>query len=237
MKITFTLFLCLIIACIQAQSIESFNTYLKDNNQVVFVTTNSDSSINGTMFLYERRHNHNKWKLKDFFSIVVGKNGLGKDIASSIIFNNTMPVKHEGDGKSPAGIFSLGPVFSYHNMKNIKMSFVQVDTNFYCVDDVNSSYYNTLIRSDTAQHNYNSFEYMKRDDSLYEYGVWVKYNSDPIKHGSGSCIFIHIWRNANSGTAGCTAATKDNILKLIYWLNEKKNPVLLQIVQIKKADL
>jgi L,D-peptidoglycan transpeptidase YkuD (ErfK/YbiS/YcfS/YnhG family) len=110
------------------------------------------------------------------------------------------------------------------------MPFVQVDTNFYCVDDSNSFYYNTLIVSDTAQRNFNSFEYMKRPDALYEYGVWVLYNSQPVRAGDGSCIFLHIWRNENSGTAGCTAMARENIIKLIHWLDEKKKPVLVQVV-------
>ena len=222
MKIILSIFFCLILILSKAQSINDYNTYLKNSNQVLFVKANSDSTISGTMFLYERKNNRKQWKLKDSFNIVVGKNGLGKDRTSSISLNNITPLKQEGDGKSPAGIFPLGPVFSYHKLKHVHMSFVQVDTNFYCVDDVNSSYYNTLIRQDTAEHNFNSFEYMRRQDSLYEYGVWVNYNSAPVNNGNGSCIFIHIWRNPNSGTAGCTATTKENILKLIYWLNKKR---------------
>src|SRR5690242_15222245 len=231
MKTCLLISFCFSLFSSSAQFINDYNNYLQNSNQVVFVKANSDSTINGTMFLYERKNHRKQWKLKDSFDIVVGKNGLGKDATSSINLNNITPVKHEGDGKSPAGIFPLGPVFSYHKLKHIRMPFVQVDTNFYCVDDVNSNYYNTLIRQDTAQHNFNSFEYMRRKDSLYEYGVWVKYNSNPVHAGNGSCIFIHIWQNEHSGTAGCTATTKENILELIYWLNKKKNPVLLQVVK------
>lgn len=232
MKISLSIFFCLILSLLKAQSINSFDNYLKNNNQVLFVKTSSYSSVQGDMFLYERKNHHKKWKLVDSFAVVVGHNGLGKDVKSKIIFNDSMPLKHEGDEKAPAGIFSLGPVFSYHNVKNLHMPFVQVDTNYLCVDDENSAYYNTLVLGDTvSHHDYNSFEYMKRNDSLYEYGVWVKYNSDSITPGNGSCIFIHIWRNQNSGTTGCTATTKENILKLIYWLNKKKNPVLVQVAE------
>jgi len=230
MKIIFSIFFCLVVTLSKAQSITDFNNYLQHNNQVLFVKTNSDSTIKGTMFLYERKNYSKQWKLKDSFNIVVGKSGLAKDVTLAINLNNINKTKHEGDGKSPAGIFPLGPVFSYHSLKHLHMPFVQVDTNFYCVDDISSDYYNTLIRQDTAQHNFNSFEYMRRQDSLYEYGVWVKYNSDPVTNGNGSCIFLHIWRNENSGTAGCTAMNKEHILELIYWLNKKKNPVVLQIV-------
>lgn len=229
MKISFEIFFCFLTIFSTAQSINNFNNYLQNNNQIIFVKANSDSTIQATMFLYERKNQHKQWHLKDSFNVVIGKNGLGRDATSSINLNNINPIKHEGDGKSPAGVFPLGPVFSYHSIKHLHMPFVQVDTNFYCVDDMNSNYYNTLIKQDTAQHNFNSFEYMKRNDELYEYGVWVNYNSSPVKSGNGSCIFLHIWRNENSGTAGCTAMTKEHILELIHWLNKKKNPVLLQI--------
>lgn len=216
---------------VHAQSITAFNTYLKNNNQVLFVKTTSYNTIKGMMLLYERKSIKSKWKLVDSFAVTVGRSGLAKDVTSNLSFSDTAPVKHEGDGKSPSGIFKLGKVFSYQNMQNLHMPFVQVDTNFYCVDDVASSYYNTLINPDTAKRDYNSFEYMKRKDSLYEYGIWVLYNSSPVTSGNGSCIFLHVWRNENSGTAGCTAMSKEHILELIHWLDKKRNPVLLQIVK------
>ena len=230
MKISVSIFFSLLMLMSHAQSISSFNKSIQNNNQVLFVKTNSDTTIKGTMFLYERQNQHKQWHVKDSFNVVVGKNGLGKDIAASINLSYINSIKHEGDGKSPAGIFPLGTVFSYHSLKHLHIPFVQVDTNFYCVDDTTSFYYNTLIRQDTVQHNFNSFEYMRRNDELYEYGVWVLYNSNPVSAGNGSCIFLHVWRNENSGTAGCTAMSKEHILELIRWLNKKKKPVLLQIV-------
>ena len=231
MKYLTFLFFCAIRYAAYSQTIESFNDHFAKNNQVLFVKTPSYNSIKGTMFLYERKNDHNKWKLVDSFPVTVGRSGLAKDVNANISFNNNMPVKQEGDGKSPSGIFKLGKVFSYHDIKKLHMPFVQVDTNFYCVDDVASSYYNTLIRQDTAKPDFNSFEYMRRKDSLYEYGIWVLYNSDPVTNGNGSCIFLHIWNNENSPTSGCTAMAKENMLKLIHWLDEKRNPVLLQVVE------
>jgi len=229
---TFCLFIifCIIKVSAIAQTLESFNNYLTNNNQVVFVKTSAYNSIKGNMFLYERKNSNKGWKLTDSFAITVGRSGLAKDANTSISFDNNAPVKYEGDGKSPAGIFQLGSVFSYHDIKKLHMPFVQVDTNFYCVDDIASSYYNTLIVADTAKHDYNSFEYMRRKDSLYEYGVWVLYNSNPVNAGNGSCIFLHIWRNENAPTSGCTAMSRDNMLKLIHWLDAGKKPVLLQVV-------
>jgi L,D-peptidoglycan transpeptidase YkuD (ErfK/YbiS/YcfS/YnhG family) len=230
MKINLSIWLCFIFSYATSQSIKSFNSYLKDNSQVLFVKTPSYNSVQGTMFLYERRSNIKTWKLVDSFNVTVGRSGLARDINASLAFNGDAPVKHEGDGKSPSGIFKLGKIFSYYNIRNLHMPFVQVDTSFYCVDDTASSYYNTLIKQDTARHDFNSFEYMRRKDSLYEYGVWVLYNSSPVTSGNGSCIFLHVWRNETAPTSGCTAMSRENILKLIHWLDEAKNPVLLQVV-------
>src|SRR5579875_1530123 len=94
----------------QAQSIRSFNSFLTNSNQVLFVKTKGADSIRGMMFLYERKNNKTAWKLNDSFPIVVGKNGLGADAGSPISFTN-LPQKKEGDGRSPAGIFPLGIVF------------------------------------------------------------------------------------------------------------------------------
>lgn len=232
-NILFTILLCFSVANIHAQTISNFNQFLTSSNQVLFVKTASPDAVQGSMLLYARKSNRKQWKRLDSFAVVVGHAGLAKAPQTSIPFNQNMPQKREGDGKSPAGIFPLGDVFSYHHLSNLKMPFVQVDTNFYCVDDVTSAYYNRLIVKDTAAAPFNSFEYMKRNDELYEYGVWVLYNSAPVVAGNGSCIFIHVWHNDHSGTSGCTAMSKNNIQKLIRWLDKKKNPVLLQVVESK----
>ncbi len=214
-----------------AQNLTSFSTYLTGNRQVLFVKTPSAQAIQGSMYLYERRNLHSQWKLKDSFAVVVGHAGLAKHSQSDLAALRYLPIKKEGDGKSPAGLFLLGDVFSYHDLRHLHMPFKQVDTLCHCVDDPSSSYYNTLIVADTAQQAYNSFEYMKRKDEFYEYGVWVLYNSAPVVAGNGSCIFIHVWKNESSGTSGCTAMSKEHIIELIHWLDKKKNPVLLQVVK------
>ncbi len=235
MKHPFILFIFVFAHFITAQSqnINSFNAYLTNTNQVLFVKTRAVDSVKGMMFLYERKSNKAAWKIDDSFAVVVGKNGLGGDSNSPIPLPDLL-MKKEGDGKSPAGIFPLGVVFSYHDLKHIKMPFKQVDTLCHCVDDTASSYYNTLIVADTAKQRYNSFEYMKRRDDFYEYGIWVSYNSHPVVAGNGSCIFIHVWKDENSGTSGCTAMSKQNIMKLVYWLKQNKHPVMLQVVKDDK---
>src|SRR4051795_13723343 len=84
-----------------AQPIKSFNRYLSGSNQVLYVTTANADAIQGTMVLYERKNTSKPWKKKDSFAIVVGRAGLAKAPETVVPFSNTIPVKKEGDGKSP----------------------------------------------------------------------------------------------------------------------------------------
>jgi len=213
-------------------AVEKYNPYLTASNQVVFVTASDWNATQGMMQLYQRKNNHRSWKLIHQFAVTLGRNGLACDRHSVLPKPATVVSKNEGDGKSPVGIFRLGPVFSYHSLNGLRMPFKKVDSTDICVDDVHSAYYNTLVNTDTvSQKDWNSFEHMKANDDSYEYGVWVRYNSDQIFSGDGSCIFLHVWAGSTSPTAGCTAMEKQNVITLIHWLDNKENPVLLQIVE------
>jgi D-alanyl-D-alanine dipeptidase len=62
----------------------------------------------------------------------------------------------------------------------------------------------------------------------YDLGVFVEHNREK-QAGAGSCIFLHVWSDAGTGTAGCTAMSRDNMETVLYWLDAKKNPVLIQL--------
>jgi D-alanyl-D-alanine dipeptidase len=63
----------------------------------------------------------------------------------------------------------------------------------------------------------------------YDLGVFVAYNSYPAIRGNGSCIFLHIWKDANTGTAGCTAMERQTLERIVKWLDPAKNPYLVQM--------
>ncbi|HRG28515.1 MAG TPA: L,D-transpeptidase family protein [Chitinophagales bacterium] len=204
-------------------------SYPVNGLQLIVVQTHDWSTTSGTMQLLERADTASDWRVVDTFDVMVGRNGMARDKNSSWQQTTNDPIKQEGDGCAPSGIFSLGPVFSNHALDNLNMPFKQVNKSDLCVDDINSKYYNTLIDVDTIlEKDFNSFEYMRRDDHQYEYGVWVHYNTNPQVPGNGSCIFLHIYKTPNTPTSGCTAMSKENMLKLIHWLNASKNPMLIQ---------
>ncbi|NCO00376.1 MAG: L,D-transpeptidase family protein [Epsilonproteobacteria bacterium] len=147
--------------------------------------------------------------------VIIGRNGSSAE-------------KVEGDGKSPLGSFALTSLFGYEvQTPNTQMPYIHATKNLHCVDDSNSSFYNKIIEKRSG---YQSYEVMRREDALYKWGIVVDYNHEAQK-AKGSCIFVHIMHPQQKPTAGCTAMREEDILKIITWLDEKKEPTLTLLLQ------
>lgn len=136
--------------------------------------------------------------------------------------------KKEGDNKAPLGTFSLDAVFGYKKNIKIDMPYLYASKNLICVDDPNSKFYNQIIEKPKEMPK--SFELMRRNDPQYELGVVVGYNKEGVR-GRGSCIFLHVQKSDNTPTAGCTSMKKEDMEKIIEWLDKGKNPVLIQTTE------
>ena len=201
--------------------------------QAVVVTTKDWSAINGTAQLFERVNTKSSWKKTGKpFAVVVGKNGMAWSDGLNDLPSDTgrLLMKTEGDGKSPAGIFSLTSAFgTSENAGKYKLPYTKLEKWTECVDDVKSAHYNKIVnRMQVGNFDWKSSEKMLEIVPQYDLGVFVEHNFEKQK-GAGSCIFLHIWKDANSGTAGCTAMERSNIETVLTWLDPKKNPVLIQL--------
>jgi len=85
-------------------------------------------------------------------SIVVGRNGLGWGIGliatdDAQVRSGSDPVKREGDGKSPAGVFALGTAFGYASdpLQGLKVPYLNLTPSIECVDDPGSKHYNRIV--------------------------------------------------------------------------------------------
>ncbi len=208
-------------------------TSFTESLQVVVVTTKDSSAVQGTARLFERNSSKSKWKTNgESFPVVIGRNGLAwsEDL---IISHNPLQYKREGDGRSPSGLFPLTFVFgSSTKPEKLKFPYIKLEQFTECVDDVNSGHYNKIVdRMKVGNLDWKSSEKMLAVGLEYELGVFVAHNSYPVVRGNGSCIFLHIWKNANSGTSGCTAMERSNLEKILGWLEPEKNPYLIQLTE------
>ncbi len=206
-----------------------------DTRQLVVVTTSGWDNIEGRMTTYE-------WKAERWvpvlqnIPIVTGRSGLawGRGLHDPAL--NRGKLKKEGDGNSPAGIFYLSGLFGYDDI-SASMPSLKVDDKTFCVDDVKSVFYNQIVKSDTVKKDWSSAETMRMKSDVYKFGVFVDYNVNPAVPGDGSCIFMHIWSKSTAPTAGCTAMTEENILRLIGFLDKSKNPLLVQVPESEYSRL
>lgn len=131
----------------------------------------------------------------------------------------TGPLKHEGDRKSPAGVFALPASYGYAPAppSGTALPYTQVDANWECVDDPASPHYTQILDRRRQTVDWKSSEQMRRTDDLYTWVVDVAHNP-AHKAGDGSCIFLHVWRGEASSTVGCTAMPEPKLAELITLL-------------------
>ena len=199
-----------------------------ETKQIILVTTPSWESCQGKLYQYERSST-GEWVLqKPSIPVVVGKNGMAWGLG--LHTNPAGPVKREGDGKSPSGVFTLGPAFGHHPFQT-KMDFFSLNSDIEAVDDPSSRYYNQIVdRQKISAIDWTSSEKMG-EISLYELGLVIHHNWETPVPGAGSAIFMHLWRDEVSGTAGCTAMSHQNLSELLQWLDPQKKPLLIQVPQ------
>lgn len=207
-----------------------------DSKQLVIVLTDSVKSAKGELIYFERQNDKSSWKkISNTVPIVLGRNGLGWGRGLNSIDSLKLPMKTEGDGRSPAGVFKLGAAFGYASsdeMKGLKISYIPITEMIECIDDVKSSYYNMIVTRDKIEKvDWQSSEKMFFAEIWYQQGIVVEQNTNPTVNGSGSCIFLHNWSQPNETTTGCTEMEPEKLKELIYWLDSSSNPVLVQLTK------
>jgi D-alanyl-D-alanine dipeptidase len=208
----------------------------ENSRQMILVLTDSITSTNGYLFYFERQNDKNVWtQINNKIPVVLGRNGLGWGRGLNSIDSSKLPIKTEGDGRSPAGVFELGAAFGYSSaeeMKGLKIPYIPITEMVECIDDINSDYYNQIIKRDEIKKlDWQSSEKMFFAEIWYEQGVVVNQNTNPTNKGSGSCIFLHNWSKPNETSAGCTEMEPMNLKKIIYWLDSSANPILIQLTK------
>jgi len=164
----------------------------------------------------------------------IGKNGLGWGIGEKDLTQKAEePLKFEGDKKAPIGVFKLTNIFGYSHKSNYKLPYLHTSQKLICVDDSTSNFYNHIIQANGDE---KSFEFMKRQDGQYKYGITVEHNSMG-EFRRGSCIFLHIEKSDDSPTAGCTSMKEKDLKKIIHLLDRSKKPILIQIPKSSTKEI
>jgi L,D-peptidoglycan transpeptidase YkuD (ErfK/YbiS/YcfS/YnhG family) len=205
---------------------------MQESTQMVVVTTPDWNAVAGRLQRYVRSSPGKPWtRAGDPIAIVVGRNGTGwgagvlptDDPATRAPQD---PVKKEGDGKSPAGVFRISAAFGYaaQPLPGWRMTYISLTPSV----DSASHFYNRIVDRATVSPDWQSSEHMSRAGDAYRWGAVIDQNATAVPNG-GSCVFMHIWASATVGTSGCTAMPQDQLEPILAWLDPARNPLLVQL--------
>jgi L,D-peptidoglycan transpeptidase YkuD (ErfK/YbiS/YcfS/YnhG family) len=211
------------------------------SRQMIVVTTDGWDANRGTLRAYVREGGH--WKQEGpAADVTIGKHGSAWGVGLNPPGQGG-PVKKEGDGRSPAGVFRVGEAFGYAESNGTAMPYQGLTASDYCVDVDGSPYYNRIVDAKKVGEEAvaGATEPMRRDlhfdgDRAYRIGFVIEHNPDGRK-GAGSCIFAHLWKSPTTSTAGCTAMTDTTMERLLAWLDPNKKPVFVLLPRSEYARL
>ncbi|HMI88123.1 MAG TPA: hypothetical protein VK550_28760 [Polyangiaceae bacterium] len=204
----------------------------KECRQLLLVRSRSWRTSIATLERYDRDDTLQWRRVGEATPVNVGRNGMGWGRGLHAAAQSG-PVKREGDGRAPAGVFSLALAFGVaEELPPEAKGFPYLHTlpTTYCVEDVRSKHYNQIIDAgEVKMTSWERWSEMQRADGLFRWGVVVRQNGPDTKTGAGSCVFLHIWRGFRHPTAGCTAMPIEQIQETVRWLDGAAQPLLVQL--------
>jgi L,D-peptidoglycan transpeptidase YkuD (ErfK/YbiS/YcfS/YnhG family) len=140
--------------------------------------------------------------------------------------------KIEGDGTTPIGQFSIGPVmYGISANPGVAYRYHRIVCGDWWDEAPSSPMYNRFVHvpCGTAPPFGGDSEALWRVIPQYDYFAVVEYNASPIVPGRGSAIFVHDTTGAS--TAGCVALSTGALLTLLRWLRPVEHPMIAIAVE------
>lgn len=204
----------------------------RESRQVILVTAPSWNSSRGELRRFERDMNGRLLQVGQTVAVNLGRNGLGWGRGISGGPRGADPIKKEGDGRSPAGVFELGTAFGYSSAppERSLWPWRQLGPLDRWVTDPLSALYNTLQKApETGNPPWNAAEVMRRPDGIYEVGIVIRHNDAPVVSGAGSATFFHVEVAAGHPTEGGVSMPRHALVEIIRWLDPNSHPIVVLV--------
>jgi L,D-peptidoglycan transpeptidase YkuD (ErfK/YbiS/YcfS/YnhG family) len=142
----------------------------------------------------------------------VGRNGLADR-------------RREGDGTTPAGVFTIGRVM-YGNAPNpgVQYRYRRLVCGDWWNEDPRSPTYNTFqhIRCGARPPFRTTTPGLWQEKRAYHHFAVIEFNMRPVVPGRGSGIFLHA--KTGSSTNGCVSLDLPRLIAALKWLDPAKKP-------------
>lgn len=197
-----------------------------DIRQLILSIAPEWSSSQGTLQCFERDATGNWVKVGVPVPVLYGKHGLawGRGVRGG---DEPGLHKREGDGRTPAGAFTLGTIYGNDAQlpDGADFPYHQVTAADAWPDDPKNSFYNQHVAVDIAHPPvWFLSQRMRTGDPAYRWRVEIRHNADPIEPGAGSATFFHIRRGDTRPTSGCTTMAESALRDLVVWLRAAAKP-------------
>jgi L,D-peptidoglycan transpeptidase YkuD (ErfK/YbiS/YcfS/YnhG family) len=135
--------------------------------------------------------------------------------------------RREGDGTTPTGVYSIGPVM-YGSAPNpgVRYRYRKVVCGDWWVEDPASAAYNTFqhVPCGSRPPFRTKPPGMWQDPIAYRHLAVIEFNMRPVVPGRGSGIFLHV--SKGRPTAGCISLPANQLIATLRWLRPGKRPLI-----------
>ena len=139
----------------------------------------------------------------------------GREVVCTLGHGGIRADKREGDGATPAGLFTLRRVlWRADRLADPPVTRLPcapiLPTDGWCDWPEDPLYNRPVTLPYPARH-----ERMWRDDALYDIVGVIGYNDSPAVSGLGSAIFLHVAGPDYAPTEGCVALAIDDLIRVL----------------------
>ena len=195
------------------------NLKIAEEAATLFLTI-QDPGDTTTCRFYAYTKEDGEWKEEFKVAGYVGRSGIA-DAANRV----------EGDGTSPAGVYSFGMLFGIQdNPGGLQREYKKVDEDDYWDGDRNSDTYNQHVRGSEMPDTWNAAasEHLIDYKYSYNYAAMVNYNVNPTIKGKGSAIFLHCTHPGSLYSAGCVSIPESKMIRALRLINDQAYIVLVR---------
>ena len=213
--------------------------------QLVLVVASDFKARQGTLHRLVRDGGESPWR-EDGTPVAcqLGRGGLG--VGRGLWSELDGPAKRPGDGRTPAGLFTLPEAFGASEAQaaqaaGVRLPYQTVSDRLACVTDSETPLFGRLAGAEerAAAHVAHQ-DRMQRNDGANVWGVVIGHNRDNPDPAAGSCLFVNIRQAGGSPTGGSIGLPETAAASLVAWLDPAAGPLLAVLPQrdyqtVKKA--
>ncbi|MFU2207059.1 hypothetical protein [Solidesulfovibrio sp. C21] len=204
--------------------------------QLVLVVASRMGATTGMLRRFVRQGPDAPWReAGQGVSCLLGRGGLG--YGRGLVPMPAGPEKKQGDGRTPAGFFSLPEAFGYADAQTaqaagVRLPYTMVTDRVACVADPAVPQFGRVVGpEERPEGGFARQERMVRADKANIWGVVIGHNRDAPVAGAGSCVFVNVRPAGGAPTGGSIGCPEADAATLAAWLDPAAKPVLAVLPQ------